>query len=92
MNSNHQKDQNEHSLTMISRRELQISGVTQIISFDDALVALSTVCGELDVDGSGLNIDALDLDRKYAAVSGEIIGINYISDRPKKRRKFRGGE
>ena len=92
MNSSYDKDQNEHSITLVSRRELKITGVIQIISFDDASVALSTVCGELDIDGSGLNIDALDLDRKYAAVSGEIIGINYISDHPKKKRRFWGGE
>ncbi len=83
-------DQKVHSLTLIDRKDLKITGVTQIISFDDATVNLLTDRGELEIDGSSLNIDALDLDRGYAAVSGEISGINYIAERVKKKRFWSG--
>lgn len=92
MNMSIDKERQEHSLTLISRNNLKITGVLQIISFDDSSVALSTVCGELDIDGTALNIDALDLDRGCAAVSGEVFGINYISERPKKRKRLWGTE
>ena len=91
MNSNTEKDRTEHILTLTSRKELKISGVRQILNFDDTSVAFVTSDGELDIDGEGLNIDVLDLDRGVASVTGNISGINYISDRPIKKRKLWGG-
>ena len=90
MNSNIDKDMQTHELVLISRRELKISGVKQILNFDDTNVGFITVCGELDIDGNELNIDSLDLDKGSASVTGNIAGINYISDQPAKKRKFRG--
>lgn len=92
MSLGNDKEQQEHAVTLVSRKNLKITGVLQIISFDDASVALSTVCGELDIDGASLNIDALDLDRGCASVSGEVFGINYISERPKKKKRLWGAE
>ncbi len=91
MNSNTEKDRTEHTLTLTSRKELKISGVRQILNFDDTSVAFVTSDGELDIDGEGLNIDVLDLDRGVASVFGNISGMNYISDRPIKKRKLLGG-
>lgn len=91
MNSNTEKDRTEHILTLTSRKELKISGVRQILNFDDTSVAFVTSDGELDIDGEGLNIDVLDLDRGVASVTGNISGMNYISDRPIKKRKLWGG-
>jgi sporulation protein YabP len=90
MNSNTEKDHAEHTLTLTSRKELKISGVKQILNFDDTSVAFVTSDGELDIDGEGLNIDVLDLDRGVASVTGNISGMNYISDRPVKKRKLWG--
>lgn len=92
MNIGIDKERQEHAITLVSRNNLKITGVLQIISFDDSSVAFSTVCGELDIDGTALNIDALDLDRGYATVSGEVFGINYISERPKKKKRLWGAE
>lgn len=91
MNSYTEKDRTEHTLTLTSRKELKISGVKQILNFDDTSVAFVTSDGELDIDGEGLNIDVLDLDRGVASVTGNISGMNYISDRPIKKRKLWGG-
>lgn len=90
MNTNTEKDHAEHTLTLMSRKELKISGVKQILNFDDTSVAFVTSDGELDIDGEGLNIDVLDLDRGVASVTGNISGMNYISDRPVKKRKLWG--
>lgn len=92
MNMSIDKERQDHSVTLVSRNNLKITGVLQIISFDDSSVVLSTVCGELDIDGTSLNIDALDLDRGCASVSGDVFGINYISERPKKKKRLWGAE
>ena len=90
MNSNTEKDRVEHTLSLVSRQELKITGVRQILSFDDMSVALVTSHGELDIDGEELNIDVLDLERGVASVTGNITGMNYMSERPTKKRRFLG--
>jgi hypothetical protein len=35
-----------------------------------------------------MKIDALDLESGLALISGEICGINYIDDSPKKKKHF----
>ena len=89
MNSNIDRECAEHNLTLVSRKELKITGVRQILNFDDATVAFITSSGELEIDGESLNIDVLDLNRGVASVTGNITGMNYIGDQPNKKRKFR---
>ena len=91
MNTNTEREHAEHTLTLKSRKELKITGVRQVLSFDDTSVALVTSDGELDIDGEALNIDALDLDHGIASVTGNIAGMNYVSDQPVKKRRFWGG-
>ena len=90
MNSNADKELREHTLSLIARKMLTITGVRQILNFDNLSVSFITSDGEMDIDGEELNIDSLDLERGIATVSGTISGINYINDQPAKKRKFWG--
>ena len=92
LNNTYDKNTVEHTLTLVSRKTLKLNGVKQILSFDDLTVMFSTVCGEMEVVGEELSVDLLDLDNGLASVSGTISGVNYISERPKKKRWFRGYE
>jgi sporulation protein YabP len=91
MNTTTDRERADHTLTLISRKELKLTGVRQILSFDETSVTLVTSDGELDIDGESLNVDALDLDHGIASVSGNITGMNYINDQPVKKRRFWGG-
>lgn len=84
------KPQSEHSIELIARKSLKVSGVDQIISFDENSVILSSSLGELEISGYDLSVDALDLDRGFASVSGEICGINYLDEGMKKKTRFWG--
>lgn len=92
LNNTYDKNTAEHTITLVSRKILKLNGVKQILSFDDLSVLFSTVCGEMEVVGEGLSVDLLDLDNGLASVSGTISGLNYITERPKKKRWFRGYE
>lgn len=78
----------EHSVSLVERKNIKITGVTKVISFDDTYVLLSSLMGEIDVSGRDMKVDALDLESGYALISGEICGINYIDDSPKKKKRF----
>ena len=92
MNNTYEKGISEHTLTLVSRKNLKLNGVNQILSFDELSVLFSTSLGEMEVIGESLSIDLLDLDNGLASVSGTISGINYISERPTKKRWFRRNE
>ena len=92
MNNIYENNTTDHALTLISRKLLKLNGVKQILSFDDLTVMFDTTCGEMEIIGESLSVDLLDLDNGLAAVSGTINGMNYISERSKKKRWFRGYE
>lgn len=92
MNNTYDKNITEHTFTVVTRKKLKMNGVKQILSFDDLSVLVSTLCGDVEISGETLSVDLLDLDNGLAEVSGTINGVNYISERPKKKRWFRDYE
>ena len=66
-----------------------ISGVEDVEAFDEETVALSTAGGGLTIHGSGLKINKLTLDGGELLVEGRIDGLEYASER-ERRRGFLG--
>ena len=54
------QEQMPHRLILNDRRELTVTGVTEVVSFDDRLVALLTEQGKLTVHGQDLQLKQLD--------------------------------
>ena len=77
---NEPKANQSHALTLSERAKLQISGVNEVISFDEELVALHTVCGSMTVEGKGLHITTLNIDRGEVIIDGNVNGIYYTGD------------
>jgi sporulation protein YabP len=73
------------------RKTAHISGVKQVISFDDNSVLLLTECGELLLEGSGLKVDELNVQSGDVAVSGEVSALIYTDETPRKKKRFFGG-
>lgn len=69
----------EHSLTMINRREMSLSGVSDVRSFSEALVELETCMGGLIIKGKCLTINKLNTETGELKVNGEINSINYTA-------------
>ena len=66
-----------HALTLKDRQKLTMTGVTEVISFDDTTVALRTELGDLAVHGSGLQLKTLTLDGGQVAVEGTVTALIY---------------
>ncbi len=67
----------EHSLVLLDRKTLEISGVENVNTFDEEEIILETVMGYLYVLGEQLHVSMLNLDQGKVVVEGNIINIEY---------------
>ena len=72
-----------HKLTLDSRSKLTMTGVTEVESFDEAMVVLHTSKGVLVVRGSGLHLQQLSLDGGQVLVDGTVDSMTYEESGPK---------
>ena len=70
-----------HKLTLNERKSLTMTGVTEVVSFDDSAVILKTSLGTLIVQGQQLKLKTLSLDGGQMAVDGSISGLIYEENR-----------
>lgn len=75
-----------HALTLTERETLSVTGVQEIDRFDEQLVVMRTVKGELSVHGAGLKVDLLDKSGGALRLSGTIDELVYS-----KAREGKGG-
>ena len=67
-------------VSMENRRALEITGVTDIDSFDEQTVAVFTDVGELVVRGSSLHISRIDVESGNLSLEGEIDSLEYTDN------------
>ena len=71
------QEQMPHKLTLSERKSLTMTGVTDVISFDDRAVTLKTGLGMLTIHGQSLQLKQLSPDGGQVAVEGEISALVY---------------
>ncbi|MEA5039883.1 MAG: sporulation protein YabP [Clostridiaceae bacterium] len=69
-----------HNLVLEDRRRLSVSGVTEVISFDDCQVVMETDRGLLTVEGADLHVEKLSLDVGELTLEGEIDSLSYARE------------
>lgn len=65
------------NIVLENREKLSISGVLDVLSFDDQIVILETELGLLTVKGENLRINKLSLDTSEVIIDGEIFQLTY---------------
>ena len=65
------------NLVLENRGKLSISGVLDVLSFDDQIVIVETELGLLTVKGEDLRINKLSIDTSEVVIEGEIFSMNY---------------
>lgn len=70
-----------HDLRLKDRRELTMTGVTEVVSFSDTAVVLRTGLGTLTVQGQELGLKNLSLEGGQVAVDGTISALIYEEPR-----------
>ena len=70
-----------HKLTLNERRSLSVTGVTEVVSFDEQSVVLHTGLGTLIVQGKGLSLRQLTAEGGQVAVEGNVPSLVYEEPR-----------
>ncbi len=74
-----------------NRGKISISGVIDVLSFDDQVIILETDLGLLTVKGENLRINKLSIDTSEVIVEGDISALVYSDkDIDKKGTSFLG--
>ena len=60
-----------------NRNKLSVSGVKDVLSFDDQVIIMETELGLLTVKGENLKINKLSIDTSEVIVEGEISSLSY---------------
>ena len=71
-----------HKLTLNERKQLSMTGVSEVVSFDDTAVILHTQLGTLHIHGKDLQLKTLSLEGGQVAVEGIISALIYEEPRP----------
>lgn len=81
-----------HKLTLNERKSLTMTGVTEVVSFDDTAVVLRTGSETLIVEGTGLQLKTLSPEGGQVAVEGTVNALIYQQTRQERglwQRLFR---
>ena len=65
------------NIILENREKITISGVLDVLSFDDQIVILETELGLLNIKGENLKINKLSIDTGDVIVEGDIINLGY---------------
>ena len=71
------KNVSKHVVTLDKRQTMAVTGILDVISFDEDTVICETELGMLILRGEGLHVARLNLDIGELEVSGELYSLTY---------------
>ena len=77
----------KHGLSLTDRKELSITGVKTIDSFDSEEFLIETNLGYLNIKGHDLTLDKMDNENNELLIKGHINSLSYVSGQKAKEGK-----
>ncbi len=74
------------NLTLENRKRMTLTGVVEVISFDDEKILLNTQIGSLTIKGIELKMNKLDVQNGDVVIVGEIYYMVYSNKEVKKEK------
>lgn len=65
------------NLILENREKLTITGVVDVLSFDDQIVIVETELGMLTIKGEDLRINKLSIDSSEVIIEGQVFNLGY---------------
>ncbi len=78
-----------HNVIIESREKLTLSGVEDVVSFDELELELVTELGDLTIKGEMLNIESLNRDTGEMLITGVINELVYTDKKPEAKGFFK---
>lgn len=75
------------NIILENRGKLSISGVIDVLSFDDQVIITETELGLLTVKGENLKVNKLSIDTSEVIIEGEINSLNYSDAKNQDKNK-----
>lgn len=75
------------NIVLENRKKLNLTGVEEVISFDDEKILLNTKLGFLTIKGSELKMNKLDVQNGDVIIMGSVSSIVYSSKEAKKEKE-----
>lgn len=79
--------ENGHRIQLENRQSGQITGVIDVRAFDEKEIHLETQQGMLQIQGKGLHVERLQLDRGEVDIQGQIDSLTYREGRGREKKK-----
>ncbi len=73
------------NIILENREKLNVTGINDVLSFDDQVIILSTELGMLTIKGEELKINKLNIDESEIKVEGNINNISYSQNTEDKK-------
>jgi sporulation protein YabP len=69
-----------HTLYLENRKSLSITGVKEVISFDEESISVITCMGSMELRGTGIKIGSFNTDTGDMMIEGKFVAIVYLND------------
>ncbi len=71
------------NVMLCNRESMTVTGVREVLSYDEEGAVFDTELGRLCVDGEGIALTRLDLSRNEADITGKINALAYVEKKAK---------
>ena len=83
-----EKNIREQNIVIQNREKTVVTGVEDVLSFDDELVIVQTELGMLTIKGENLKMNKLNLDNNELIIEGKITAIAYSDNQIERKQGF----
>jgi len=77
----------KHDVIIKSRKRLEMSGINDVSSFDEAEILVQTEGSGISIEGEGLKIERFDAENGELIVNGLVNGIFYFVKETSRKKK-----
>lgn len=81
------KIEGKSSFNLENRKRLTLSGVVEVVSFNEDQIILNTSLGTLNIKGEGLKMNKLDVQNGDVIINGIVNSCIYVNKENKKEKE-----
>ena len=77
----------EHDVVISSRKRLHMTGITDVVAFDEGQIMAQNAGSDISIEGENLKIEKFDSASGELSVNGKIDGLLYYAPTNQKKKR-----